>query len=124
MSQITTHVLDTAAGRPAADLGVALYRRVRSESDESGEGGESSWEELARGTTNADGRVADLLDPDIVLDAGCYRVRFNTGPYLEQAVGDAFYPWADVVFNINAGGEHYHIPLLLSPFGYSTYRGS
>ncbi|MEL7045680.1 MAG: hydroxyisourate hydrolase, partial [Pseudomonadota bacterium] len=84
----------------------------------------SGWEELATGTTNADGRVADLLDPDTVLGAGCYRMHFSTVNYLEQTVGTAFYPWIDVVFHIGAGGEHYHIPLLLSPFGYSTYRGS
>ena len=122
MSQITTHVLDTAAGRPAADLAITLYRLVYE-----GPGGESSgerWEELATGVTDADGRVACLLDARTVLSAGCYRMHFATGPYLERSLGEAFYPWADVVFNIGDGGEHYHVPLLLSPFGYSTYRGS
>ncbi len=125
MSQITTHVLDTASGRPAANLAITLYRLVGSEgSDAGGTNGGEGWEELASGTTNADGRLADLLGAQTVLSAGCYRMHFATGAYLEQSLGEAFYPWADVVFNIGDGGEHYHIPLLLSPFGYSTYRGS
>ena len=121
MSHITTHVLDTSVGRPAAGIVVVLE-------DQAGT-------ELARGTTNADGRVADL-GPDR-LSPGTYRLRFITGPYLEAhtAIG-AFYPEVILTFSIGSTGsisstdsiasaeEHYHIPLLLSPFGYSTYRGS
>lgn len=110
-SPITTHVLDTALGRPAAGLGIRLVRI---------DGGEI---ELASGTTNADGRIADLLAPGS-LEAGTYRMTFATGPYFETTGRPVFYPEVAVVFSIAGPEEHYHIPLLLSPFGYSTYRGS
>lgn len=113
MSQITTHILDTAKGMPAAGVNLALFHMT-------GDG----WQEIAVGRTNTDGRVAALLDADTQLAAGCYRMHFSTEAYfagLEQAV---FYPYVDVVFNLGDGGEHYHIPLLLAPYGYSTYRGS
>lgn len=109
-SPITTHVLDTALGRPAAGVGVRLVR-VDGEI------------ELASGTTDDDGRVADLLAPGS-LEPGTYRMVFATGPYLEATGREVFYPEVAVVFTITRPGEHYHIPLLLSPFGYSTYRGS
>jgi 5-hydroxyisourate hydrolase len=112
VSQITTHILDTAAGRPAAGIAVALFH----ESDSS--------QPLAAGTTNEDGRVPGLLPDEQVLSAGTYRMHFATGPYLEGGEQAAFYPYVDVVFRLDGSGEHYHIPLLLSPFGYSTYRGS
>jgi 5-hydroxyisourate hydrolase len=120
MSQITTHVLDTALGRPAEGIALTLYRL---------DPGSGEWVVLASGVTNADGRVADFLARDETLAAGTYRMHFDTGSYLEDSglagrQGPAFYPWVDVVFSLGDGGEHYHIPLLLSPFGYSTYRGS
>lgn len=111
MSTISTHVLDTARGRPAA--GVPIELSVR-------EG--ESWRVVGRGETDADGRVRALA-PD-GLTEGTWRMRFETGGY-HQAQGIApFYPWAEVVFRVDAAGEHYHVPLLLSPYGYSTYRGS
>lgn len=109
MSHITTHVLDTSLGRPAAGIAVVLE-------DQAGA-------ELAQGTTNADGRVADL-GPER-LSPGTYRLRFATGPYLQAGTtACAFYPEVILTFCVCSPEEHYHIPLLLSPFGYSTYRGS
>ena len=112
MSQITTHVLDTARGRPAAGVPLTLAQRV-----------DGGWQELAAGITDDDGRVAALLG-DEVLPAGTYRLRFDTARYFAAHDGAGFYPRVDVVFALAAGGDHYHIPLLLAPYGYSTYRGS
>jgi 5-hydroxyisourate hydrolase len=106
MSQITTHVLDTARGRPAAGIAVRL---------------EHGEELLGSGRTDEDGRLRDLLAEGATLAAGEYRLVFETGAYL----GDkGFYPRVAIDFRVAGGGEHYHVPLLLSPFGYSTYRGS
>jgi 5-hydroxyisourate hydrolase len=113
MSAITTHVLDTARGRPAAGVEVALERV---------DGGRA--EVLARGTTDADGRLRDLLAPGAPLAAGTYRLVFHTGAYFRAQGVDGFYPEVPVLFQVRDGEAHYHVPLLLSPFGYSTYRGS
>jgi 5-hydroxyisourate hydrolase len=108
VSGITTHVLDTARGRPAADVPVVLERAV-----------DSGWEPVGRGTTDADGRASELLTSAPA--DGRYRLTFDTGAYLG---GAGFYPEVSVTFTVARGEEHYHVPLLLSPFGYSTYRGS
>ena len=108
---VSTHVLDTAKGKPAAGIGVVLEAA-----------GNGSWTELARGTTDADGRLAGLL-PAGPPAAGDFRLRFDTGPYLRASGHDAFYPEVVVHVRLDAGAK-YHLPLLLSPFGYSTYRGS
>ena len=113
MSQITTHVLDTAIGKPAEGIDLTLSQFINNE-----------WKLLSGGTTNSDGRVADLLASNKILDAGRYKVLFVTEQYFQDQKVDAFYPYAEIVFDITGDGEHYHIPLLLSPFGYSTYRGS
>ncbi|MEM7294175.1 MAG: hydroxyisourate hydrolase [Pseudomonadota bacterium] len=113
MSQITTHILDTGSGRPAEGVALSLYAL-----------NDNDWQELASGTTNADGRVANLLPDDKVLDAGHYRMHFATGDYFADQQLATFYPWVDIVFEIAGDGQHYHVPLLLSAFGYSTYRGS
>jgi len=111
LSGITTHVLDTSRGRPAAGVPVVLER-----ADGSG------WDVVGRGTTDADGRARDLLTS--APENGRYRLTFDTGAYF-RAVGEApFYPEVTVTFAVERGDEHYHVPLLLSPFGYSTYRGS
>jgi 5-hydroxyisourate hydrolase len=111
LSGVTTHVLDTSRGRPAVGVQVVLERDV-----------ESGWEPLGRGTTDTDGRVCDLLES--APENGRYRLTFDTGAYF-RAVGEAgFYPEVSVTFVVETGAEHYHVPLLLSPFGYSTYRGS
>jgi len=114
MSPITTHVLDTARGCPAAGLTVVLER-----SDGSG-----GWIELARGTTNRDGRIGDLLPDQPPLATGIYRLRFATGDYFSSLEARGFYPEVHVMVQVDDSSRHYHIPLLLSPFGYSTYRGS
>ena len=119
MSGISTHVLDTARGRPAAGVAVSLARK-------SGNG----WTELAAASTDAGGRVGNLL-PQVKDPAGTYRLRFDVGAYFAAQGGgggggaDAapFYPYVEIVFQ-SRDVEHYHVPLLVSPFGYTTYRGS
>jgi 5-hydroxyisourate hydrolase len=110
MTRITTHVLDTAAGRPAAGLTVRLERL---------DGGEPV--ELAQATTTPEGRVTDWL-PGVA--AGRYRLVFETGAWFSAAGKDSLYPRVVVEFDVANGVPHYHLPLLLAPFGYSTYRGS
>ena len=111
MSRITTHILDTTKGAPADGVTIILY------------GGENDeWTELARGITNADGRIADLVNKDD-LHFGIYKMRFETKDYFDKHHVKTFYPYVEIIFEIEAS-QHYHIPLLLNPFGYSTYRGS
>jgi 5-hydroxyisourate hydrolase len=104
---ISTHVLDATTGQPAAGLALALSRRAG-----------DAWQDLGQRATDADGRVSDLAGK---AEAGVYRIVFQTGAYLG---GDAFYPEIVVVFRITDPDAHHHVPLLLSPFAYSTYRGS
>lgn len=113
MSPITTHALDTSLGRPAQGLSLSL-----SKLDEGG-----AWSLLAEGVTNDDGRVTDLLAPGS-LTPGVYQMRFDTGGYHSALEVEGFYPEALITFEVKRVDQHYHIPLLLSPFGYSTYRGS
>lgn len=113
MSQITTHVLDTANGFPAEGITISLQRPL----------GKDQWQDITSGTTNSDGRVPNFLDENKVLEPGIYRMIFDTKSYFEQAGVKGFYPEVPVIFEID-DTQHYHIPLLLSPFGYSTYRGS
>lgn len=108
---MTTHVLDTALGRPAPGVPVRL--------EQVGDGGTSV---LAEGVTDADGRVRDF-GPD-GLAAGTYRVVFGTADYFARSGRRAFYPEVTVSFLVEEGGGHYHVPLVISPFAYSTYRGS
>lgn len=108
MSPITTHVLDTARGEPAPDLPVTLERR----------GPGDRWESLAQGRTDADGRVRDLLPGNHALVPGLYQLRFDT------SARSAFFPEVVLRFRVTDPQEHYHVPLLLSPFGFTTYRGS
>lgn len=112
MSPITTHVLDTSLGRPAAGVSVVLETAS----------GAANWKELGRGATDNDGRLALVLPAGHRLN-GTYRLTFDTGAYFRSRNAPFFYPQVTVVFTV-AGAEHYHIPLLLSPYGYSTYRGS
>jgi 5-hydroxyisourate hydrolase len=114
MSPITTHVLDTARGRPAEGVAVVLEHCP----------GGASWVEVARGLTNADGRIATLLTDGAALAAGVYRLRFATADYFAALGVRGFYPEVQVQFLIDHPAGHYHVPLLLSPYGYSTYRGS
>ena len=113
MSQITTHILDIAMGAPAVGVPITLFTLDAEQ-----------WLQVGGGETNTDGRIPDLCAPEAVLAAGDYRVHFDTAAYFESRDAAVFYPWVDVVFRIGGDGQHYHIPLLLSPYGYSTYRGS
>ena len=112
MSPITTHVLDTALGKPASGLMVRLERQESP----------SIWRELSLRSTDDSGRIGDLLD--VPLERATYRLIFETGAYFARLGQPQFYPLVEVQFRIEAPSEHYHVPLLLSPFGYSTYRGS
>ena len=113
MSALTTHVLDTSLGRPAAGVGITLQRR---ESD--------GWIEVGRGRTDADGRCRDLLPEGVPLQIASYRLSFDSGGYFQGRGVAGFYPFVSIVFDVREPTQHYHVPLLLSPFGYSTYRGS
>jgi len=117
MSQITTHILDTTRGKPAQAVPITLFAQQG-----------DSWQQLATGVTNADGRIASLLADDVVLANGVYRMHFETSVYFKANDETGFYPYVDIVFEINDSaatqGAHYHIPLLLTAYGYSTYRGS
>jgi 5-hydroxyisourate hydrolase len=114
VSAITTHVLDTSKGRPAKGVSVLLEFQSA----------DGTWLELARGATNDDGRVADLLPKDKEIVGGIYRITFNTGRYYSDNQTSGFYPLVPIIFEIKDSKQHYHVPLLLNPFGYSTYRGS
>lgn len=109
MSAVTTHVLDAAAGEPATGIAVRL---------ENADG----TAELGRATTDDDGRAREI-GPDR-LDVGDYRLTFDTGEYFARTGTDTFYPRVQITFRIADPAQHYHVPLLLSPFAYSTYRGS
>jgi 5-hydroxyisourate hydrolase len=110
MSTVTTHVLDTALGQPAAGVAVRLERTGDAPAP------------VAEGVTDTNGRISDL-GPD-GLAPGTYRIVFDTGAYFTRDGRRAFYPEVTVTFLVEAGGGHYHVPLTLSPFAYSTYRGS
>jgi 5-hydroxyisourate hydrolase len=112
-SPITTHVLDTSLGRPAAGVAIELYRIAA-------DGGARL---LGRGETDADGRLAGLL-PARPIEAGRYRLDFAVGAYFAASGRASLYPAVSILFEVAEPAAHYHIPLLISPFGYSTYRGS
>ena len=111
-SPITTHILDTAHGHPAGGVAVFLEQQ-----------GPEGWVVVGGGTTDGDGRLRTLLEPGKLV-AGNYRLIFETGPYFASQNIASFYPQAMVVFTVRDATQHYHVPLLLAPFGYSTYRGS
>lgn len=113
MSPITTHILDTSRGHPAAGVRVVLEGLYG-----------HRWTSLGSGATDGDGRVADLLPEGAPLEAGTYRLRFEVEDYFEALAVESFYPFVEVVFHLRDPAQHYHVPLLLNPFGYSTYRGS
>jgi len=120
MSRITTHVLDISNGAPA--------RGVRIDLEQHSPGG---WTPFAAAQTDADGRVLwpawqgiALLEAGTRVPDGVYRLRFETGAYFEDSKIETLYPFIEVVFTVAPAASHYHIPLLLSPFGYSTYRGT
>ncbi len=113
MSQVTTHVLDTMKGMPAQGIAISLQKK----------GNADDWQTISSGITNQDGRIGDLLSDGQLLEPGIYRMEFETKSYFERLDVLSFYPLVTIDFHIS-DSHHYHIPLLLSPFGYSTYRGS
>ncbi|MEM9365127.1 MAG: hydroxyisourate hydrolase [Planctomycetota bacterium] len=113
MSPITTHILDTSLGQPAAGVSVSLFRVVNHETTAVGEG-----------VTDQDGRIGNgLIGQDDYID-GTYRLVFDVHDYFERLNKTSFYPQVTIDFQVVASQPHYHVPLLLSPFGYTTYRGS
>lgn len=110
-SPITTHILDLALGKPAAGVAVTLSRL------------DEVWIELGAGVTDLDGRLRDLI-PGATLTPGTYRLDFATAAYFTIMGHTSFYPTVVIHFRVDDPAAHYHVPLLLSPFGYSTYRGS
>lgn len=112
MKSISTHVLDITLGRPARGVPVVLEKK---------EGG--AYVRVNAGTTDADGRIKELV-PEGKLSEGVYRVTFDTESYFSAQNVTGFYPEASIVFTIRDAAAHYHVPLLLSAYGYSTYRGS
>ena len=104
---ITTHVLDTAAGRPGKGIAIDLERMA-----------DGTWQPVGSGVTDDDGRLRTLTPPGAV-EPGVYRIRFATGAYQT-----GFFPVVEIQFTVIDGAQHYHVPLLLSPYGYSTYRGA
>jgi 5-hydroxyisourate hydrolase len=115
MSPITTHILDTASGKPATGVPITLEIHLN-----------DGFKEIGKGITDSDGRVKNLLHSSHDLTAGVYRISFDTKSYYESISKKTFYPTAQVTFEVEEEktSEHYHVPLLLSGFGYSTYRGS
>jgi 5-hydroxyisourate hydrolase len=110
---ISTHILDTAMGRPAADVPVSLAQLQGSD-----------WVELNAAKTDCDGRVKYLLQMGDAFEPGLYRAHFETATYYEAQGLRGLYPYVDIVFEVTAEQPHYHIPLLLTANGYTTYRGS
>lgn len=111
---ISTHILDVSKGTPASGVTVRLEFFVDS----------TSWREVGRDVTNSDGRAIDFLSADADFQQGTYRLTFDTSAYFAVQNVNAFYPEVVVSFKVNDLKQRYHVPLLLSPFGYSTYRGS
>ncbi len=114
MKRISTHILDLVQGKPAAAVSVRLEKQ-----NESG-----AWQQLTISQTDQDGRCSQLLPQDDALSTGVYRLTFETGDYFAHRKIATLYPVVEVTFRAQDGESHFHIPLLLSPNGYTTYRGS
>ena len=114
-SPITSHVLDTSRGKPAANMRIELHKLD----------GANKWQVIHSDVTNDDGRVGQLVPQAYAFTAGTYRVVFFTQEYFDALqVTEFFYPEVTITFRVHSADEHYHVPLLINPFGYSTYRGS
>ncbi len=112
VSQITTHVLDTSTGIPGKDISIKLQAFK-----------DNTWQTIAQGITNSDGRIPDLLPQERNLKPDTYKMVFDTGNYYTKTNTKTFYPKVEIIFS-TFDETHYHVPLLVNPFGYSTYRGS
>ena len=115
---ITTHVLDIALGQPARGVPVELERAGQ----ESVFGGSTEWQIVGSGVTDNDGRLRELTSARV--EPGTYRLRFQTGAYFDGSRTRSLFPVVEIQFTVDDGAQNYHVPLLLSPFGYSTYRGT
>ncbi len=113
-SPITSHILDISRGKAAAGVAVVLEHRQ----------GDGHWKKVGQGVTNADGRVEELMLPGAHPVPGVYRLHFQTEAYFKAQGIATFYPFVEIAFEIRDSKEHHHVPLLLSPFGFSTYRGT
>ena len=111
---ISTHVLDTSLGKPARGVFVVLERVAD----------DGAAMPIGGGTTDGDGRLRDLLSTGVALEEGSYRLTFETEQYFVSSQRSTFFPTVAITFRVGPGAEHYHVPLLISPFGYTTYRGS
>ena len=118
MIGISCHVLDTALGRPAAGIDVRLERLAEGSPDDA-----ASWRTLGRAQTNTDGRATGL-EASGARELGRHRLTFETEAYFARTGQPIFYPRAQVEFIVGSANDNYHVPLLLSPYGYCTYRGS
>ena len=114
MATISTHILDVARGAPAGGVAVSLAVQQTDE----------SWNELSHAWTDEDGRVKPFFLVEQPLPAATYRLVFDTEPYFSGLDIDCFFPQVTIVFKVNDAAQHFHVPLLISPYGYSTYRGS
>jgi 5-hydroxyisourate hydrolase len=114
MATISTHILDVARGQPAGGVAVSL----------SAQNTDESWNELSQAWTDEDGRVKPFFLVSEPLDPGNYRLVFDTESYFANLEIDSFFPQVTIVFRVEDPASHYHVPLLISPYGYSTYRGS
>ena len=112
MNTISTHILDVTLGKPAQNVTVRLDKS-----------NDNAWQNIGEGKTNADGRIANFNE-SFSLEEGLYRLTFETAEYFQTIDSKTFYPIVQIAFEVSNQDEHYHVPLLLSPFGYSTYRGS
>ena len=114
MSTLSTHVLDTSAGTPAANVPVKLEKKIEM----------GVWKMVGEFKTNSDGRIQDFSARNKQIATGVYRLTFDTSTYFATKQTNGFYPYVSIVFEISQENQHYHVPLLLSGWGYSTYRGS
>ena len=110
---LSVHVLNLENGLPSPGVNVTLEKHV-----------DNGWQPLAQGVTNEQGRIGELFPAKLAFEAGEYRVVFKTGEYFKKVGRDTFFPEIPVIFDVKNVDQHYHIPLLLSPYGFSTYRGS
>ena len=111
---LSTHILDTSKGQPAPNVDIHLYQQLNG----------TTWTKVTSGITDADGRFKNFFSGQNGLRAQTYKLKFDVKSYFDIQGQDTLYPYIEVIFNVKNPNQHYHIPLLLNPFGYSTYRGS
>lgn len=112
--QLSSHILDITAGQPAPGVKIALSKQMS----------DQTWKIIEERTTDENGRIKDFLEKkENRPNTGIYKLTYYVGPYFETQSQDSFYPFVEVVFEIK-DGSHYHVPITLSPYGYSTYRGN